>query len=238
MIARSHRGSQLPFDFYRNQSATFAAYFPAANAETAAALQSLAVHPQRQSTYLWGGQGTGKTHLLQALCQAAAEADKSVAYLPIAAAAAYGASICEGLEMRDVICIDDVDAVAGEEDWERALFALYNAAQDEGRTLVMSGRTAPRESAFLLADLRSRLQWCLVYQLQPLSEQQKRALLGERAGQRGLVITDEVAEYVLRRFPRDVGSLCALIERLDQASLSAQRHVTIPFVRELLGSLE
>jgi DnaA family protein len=228
-----YRGAQLSFDFHRNQSAGFTSFYPGANAEVLAALQSLAVNPRAQAVYLWGGQATGKTHLLQALCHASA-AHRRVVFLPLRDAVGHGSSICEGLEYLDLVCIDDVDTVAGDAGWEQALFALFNALRDTNGILAVSSRTAPRECTVQLADLRSRLAWGLVYQLKPLSDNDKRGLLIARAQQQGFHLSSEVVDFILHRCPRDIASLCAVFDRINAASLSAQRHVTIPFVRELL----
>lgn len=228
-------GAQLPFDFHRDQSAVFHSYFAGDNGEVLGALRHLSALESPQSVYLWGPPGTGKSHLLQAMCHAAsASSGTPVSYLSLREAMKHGPEICDGLESCAMVCVDDLEAIAGNESWEGALFALYNRLRDARRTLVASGTAAPRASPIVLADLRSRLEWGLVYQLHPLSEADKRNLLLERGHQRGLTLDPGVVDYILRRHPRDVGSLCAFMEQLDRASLSAHRQVTIPFVRTLL----
>jgi DnaA-homolog protein len=235
MSASSPPGAQLPLDFHRNQSARFESFFPGVNAEVVAALRGLAQSPAAQPVYLWGAVGSGKSHLLQALCEARMTATGApVAYLPLREAAAHGAGLADGLASRPLVCVDDVDCIAGDRDWERALFGLYNAMRDRGQTLVVSAACAPRELRIELPDLRTRLGWGLVYQLKAMDDADKHALIIERSRTRGLVLAEEVVEYMLRRLPRDVGGLCAFIDRIDAASLSAQRHVTIPFVKSLL----
>lgn len=237
MSTTARAGAQLPFDFHRDQSAVFDSFFAGGNEEVLGALRRLSALESPQSAYLWGPRGTGKSHLLQAMCHAAsARSDGAVAvsYLPLLEAIRHGPEICDGLESCAMVCVDDLESVAGNDAWERALFALYNRLRDAGRTVVASGTAPPRASPIALADLRSRLEWGLVYQLHPLSEEHKRGLLLERGRQRGLTLDPGVVDYVLRRHPRDAGSLCAFMERLDRASLSAHRHVTIPFVRSLL----
>ena len=229
-------GSQLALNFQRNLGATFATYFGAANAEAVATLQSLVSAENTQYVYLWGQPGTGKTHLLQAVCDQATSAGRAPAFVPLKNAEGFNPEICEGLENLDLVCIDDLDAVAGQEGWERALFALYNALRDRRRVLVMSSQVSPRDSAVQLADFRSRLSWGLVYQLKPLSDEDRRLLVKQRAQQRGLELPEDVLGFMLNHCPRDPGSLSALVDRLDAASLSAQRRVTIPFVKRLLES--
>jgi DnaA family protein len=101
---------------------------------------------------------------------------------------------------------------------------------------VFTADCAPRDLPLELADLRTRLGWGLVYQLRALDDDDKCALIRQRGRDRGLDIAAEVAEFLLRRVPRDVGRLCEIIDTIDSASLAAQRHVTIPFVRSLLDA--
>jgi DnaA family protein len=228
-------GEQLTLDLYRYRSALFENYFSGGNGEVVEALRRLVSKSEAQSVYLWGAPGTGKTHLLQALCCAFMDATgAAVVYLPVKDALLHGPEVCEGMDSRQLVCVDDVDSVAGNPHWEQTLFALYNRMRDRGHTLVVSGKSSPRESTLALADLRSRLGWGLVYQLRALDDSDKRGLMIERARARGLELADDVAEYALRRLPRDIAGLCAFIDRVDKASLAAQRHVTIPFVRSLL----
>jgi DnaA family protein len=143
--------------------------------------------------------------------------------------------LLEGLEQQALIAIDDVQAIAGMPQWEEALFHLYNRVRDYGHRLVVSATVAPAGLTLTLPDLISRLGWGPVFQLATLSDADKRAALQMRARRRGLELGNEVAEYLLRRCPRDMDSLFSLLNQLDRASLVAQRRLTIPFVRELLG---
>ncbi|MGQ0656514.1 MAG: DnaA regulatory inactivator Hda [Chromatiales bacterium] len=230
------RGRQLTFDFHRYRAATFDTYFPGSNAEAVDMLRSLAVTGEGQSVYLWGGPGAGKTHLLEALCAEAAAGGYRLGFLPLKDAAHLGPALCEGLETLDIVCVDDLDCIAGREAWEQALLVLYNALRDRNGLWLVSSRVAPGGSGVQLADFRSRLSWGLVYQIKPLADEDKRSLLARRASQRGLELSGEVVEFLLNHYPRDPGSLCALLERLDASSLSARRRVTIPFVKALIES--
>jgi len=141
----------------------------------------------------------------------------------------------EGLEQQAVVTVDDVHAIAGQAAWEEALFHLFNRLREAGNRLVVSARGAPAALNLQLPDLVSRLGWGPVFQLQPLDDDGKRAALQLRARQRGMELPDEVAWYLLRRSPRDMDSLFELLQRLDVASLAAQRRLTIPFVRGLIA---
>ena len=156
-------------------------------------------------------------------------------YLPLQELLTLAPELLEGLEQQALIAIDDVQAIAGMPQWEEALFHLYNRVRDCGHRLVVSATVAPAGLTLTLPDLTSRLGWGPVFQLAALSDTDKRAALQMRARRRGLELGNEVPEYLLRRCPRDMDSLFSLLNQLDRASLVAQRRLTIPFVRELLG---
>lgn len=224
------RFPQLPLGVGLRDDATFANFLAGPNAAAVAVLESGA----EQAVYLWGGWGSGRTHLLQAACHAAAAAGGAPAYLPLSEAEDLSPTMLEGLEAAPLVCLDDVQAVAGRPDWERGLFALYNQVREAGGRLVAAAEAAPGALGLSLPDLASRFAWGPVYHLEPLSDEQKREALRRRAARRGMELGEDVANYLLRRCPRDLHSLFGLLERLDHASLAAQRRLTIPFVREVL----
>ena len=220
---------QLALSVHWRAEATFDSFATGCNAEIVAALR----HPISSPVWLWGGAGSGKTHLLQAVCEAGA----SAAYLPLNRTAALHPAALLGFETCRVLCLDDVDAVAGDVGWEGALFHLFNEAADLNTRLVFAARAAPRQLEWRLKDWRSRAAACVVYQLRELDEAGRVEALRSRAEQRGLELPQETAEYLLRRMPRDLVSLYGVLDKLDQASLIAQRRLTIPFIREVLEML-
>lgn len=141
-----------------------------------------------------------------------------------------------GCERLSIVCIDDVDLVAGDAAWNRALFNLYNGLVDQQGKLVLTAGRAPAGLHWALPDLASRMSASLVLQLRVLEEDDQVEVLRLRAQRRGLELPEETARYLLRRVPRDLRSLCALLETLDVASLASQRRLTVPFIREVLAS--
>lgn len=156
-------------------------------------------------------------------------------YLPLGEVASYGPALLDGLEQSDLVCLDDLQAVAGDPVWEEALFHLFNRLRDSGRRLLLAADAAPRELPVRLADLQSRLSLALVFQLQPLSDEDKLRALQLRASRRGLNLPDDVGRFILTRGGRSMSALFELLDQLDQASLQAQRKLTIPFLKETLG---
>lgn len=224
--------SQLALPLQLADHAVFASFLDTGNETLVATLCALADGGPGQGCWVWGAAATGKTHLLQAVCDRAG--DRSV-YVPLGMFADAGPGILDGLSSRGLVCIDDFGSVAGKPDWELALFKLFNELQESGGQLVVAADTAPREAGIALADLASRMSRLAVFQLRPLDEPQRVSALQLRASHRGLELPDETAAYLLKRSRRDMRSLYMLLDRLDLAALRAQRKLTIPFVRDVLA---
>ncbi|MEO7558422.1 MAG: DnaA regulatory inactivator Hda [Gammaproteobacteria bacterium] len=224
---------QLPLSIGLRDGASFANYFAGPNREAVQTLHDIA-DAKQQFVYIGGAPGTGKTHLLQAACQKIAAAGATPAYLPLSQADEVSPEVLAGLEQLALVCIDDIQAIAARPEWEAALFHLYNRIRETATPLIISGNAAPRALGLKLADLSSRLSWGLVLQLHALNDEEKIAALSLRARGRGIELPDDVARFLLRRCPRDMPGLFELLQRLDLASLAAQRRLTIPFVRDLI----
>jgi DnaA family protein len=221
---------QLALGVTLRANALFANFYPGPNEEVLAALQG----PGADPIWVWGSAGCGKSHLLQARCAAT---EGPAAYIPlasIATGAALPPEALRGFADCGVVCVDDVDAVAGNLNWEQALFRLFNEAQESRSRLVFSARAAPRAIEWRLDDWRSRAAACVVYHVRELDEAGRARALELRAAQRGLKLPAETLDYLMKRMPRDLRSLFDILDELDEASLAAQRRLTIPFIREAL----
>lgn len=225
--------SQLALPLQLADHAVFASFLDRGNEALVATLSDIAVGGADHGCWLWGAAATGKTHLLQAVCDTAG--DRAV-YVPLSMFADVGPGILEGLASRELICIDDVDLVAGHVEWEKALFILYNQVFDAGAQLLVSAASAPRMCAIELADLQSRLAKLPVFQIRALDESERVMALQLRSRHRGLDLPNETAQYLLRRSRRDMASLYELLDRLDKEALRAKRRLTIPFVRGVVES--
>lgn len=184
--------------------------------------------------YLQGAPGSGKTHLLLATCAHVRDAGGRARYLPLARFAPRLAELLQATDADGLLAVDDVDLVAGDAAAEQALFDLHNRARQRGARLLYAARRAPALLPLGLPDLRSRLAQCSRVLLSPLDDAGRATLLQQRAQQRGLVLEPAAIQWLLRRQGRDLAGLTALLERLDVASLAAQRRITVPFLRELL----
>ncbi len=228
--------AQLPLGVRLKDGNTFDGFHAGPNAEAVGLLTQCARDRGPRSVLLTGAAGTGKTHLLQAVCHEASQAGRAVAYLPLADVITGSPEILEGLALVDVLCLDDVHAVAGRLAWESRLMALCDSVRHAGGAAVSASACAPADLELASPDFRSRLGWGPVYHLQPLSDADKEALLQLRARRRGLSMGDDVARYLLNRRSRDLPALMDVLDRLDTASLAAQRRLTVPFVRQVLGA--
>jgi DnaA family protein len=234
---------QLALGVRLRADAIFESFASGLNGELIAALREGGSAP----LWLWGSEGSGKTHLLQAVCAAAAAdaadaadaaaAPAVAAYFPLERSQALPPAALAGFENCRVLCLDDVDAVAGDLQWEQALFRLFNEAAELGTRLIFAARAAPRGIDWSLEDWRSRAAACVVYQLRDLDDAGRLEALRLRAAQRGLQLPPETADYLLRRMPRDLPSLFEILDLLDEASLVAQRRLTVPFIRDALERL-
>jgi len=225
--------SQLALPLQLADHAVFASYLDSGNETLVATLTGIATDSDGHGCWLWGASATGKTHLLQAVCEAAGD---RAAYMPLSMIAEAGPGILEGLSSRELVCIDDIDRVAGQPEWELALFDLCNQMVDAGSQLLVSAASTPRECPIELADLRSRLARLPVFQIHALGEDERVSALQLRSRHRGLELPNDTARYLLKRSRRDMASLYELLDKLDGEALRAKRRLTIPFVRDVLDA--
>ena len=186
--------------------------------------------------YLWGEQGTGKTHLLLAIAEQFQLAGHQAIYLSLDDLRRQSQpEILQSLEQTDLVCLDDLDAITGQADWQEAMFHCFNRLQLAGGKLVVAGLANPAHIQLSLPDLQSRLATALIYQVPTLSDEAKQQALVRQAQSRGLTMSEEVANYLLRHHSRDMAVLIVLLQKLDKASLQKQRRLTVPFVKEVLA---
>jgi DnaA family protein len=227
---------QLSLSVGLNDEATFDSFYTSdANKLTLNTLSGGLREETDSMIYLYGGISSGRSHLLQAGCREADALNMSVVYLPLADMQLYNPSeVFEGLESQQVLCLDDIDVIAGNDLWEREVFNLYNRVLAVGGYVVMSANCAPKALALKLPDLQSRLAQFLVLKIQPLTDDAKQAALQLRAKIRGMQLDDEVVAYMLRHGKRDMTYLIECLDKLDKASLNQQRRITIPFAKQVL----
>ena len=185
--------------------------------------------------YLWGNKASGKSHLLMAVAEQVQQSQKQVLYLPLSElVSAASPEVLQSVEQLDLLCIDELEAIAGLKEWEEALFHCFNRLQHSGCKLLIASVDNPAMLNIQLADLRSRLATALIYQLLTLDDEAKQRVLIIHAQSRGLDLPEEVTKYLLRHHSRDIRVLMNVLQRLDKASMVEKRRLTIPFVRQVL----
>jgi DnaA family protein len=183
--------------------------------------------------FIHGPPGSGKSHLLQASCHLAGP---GALYLPLGDLVPYQPdTVLQAVEQSRLVCLDDLHAVLDRPAWEFSLFEFFNRARDAGCALQFAAEAPPRRLQVGLEDLRSRLAWSAVFQLERPGDHEKAEILRHRAARRGLVLNGEVANFIVNRAPRSLADLLALLDTLDRASLVQQRGLSIPFVKSILG---
>ena len=225
---------QLPLTFEPRERYTFNAFISGQNQLAVDLVRQMARAEGETQILIWADRGNGKSHLLQAACNLASQSRMTVCYLPAREIIGNSAQIFEGLEQLDLVCIDDIDAIMQSAAWEEALFDLINRIRDAGKSILLAANKSPESSWINLADLRSRLGWGPVFHLHELNDQDKTKALQKRADQFGLEMADNVANYLLTHYPRDLFDLFERLDHLDKASMAMQRRLTIPFIKSVL----
>lgn len=236
-MRRVFAGRQLPLEF-GGEIVDFQHFIQGMNTEIYTVTRSIALGESRHNLYIWGAKATGKSYLLQAACGLAASKGLNAVYIPLRhchdSGPDPGLDVFAGLERSDLVCIDDVYHIAGLEQWEKALFYLYNYLGEQRTALLMTGIQGAFKKMFRLPDLNSRISSCLSYQLHPLGDEDKINLLRKKANMRCFDLPNGVANYVIKNVRRDLPTLLALLDKIDRATLSDRRRLTVPFVKSLI----
>lgn len=226
---------QLALDLKLRSSFSFENFVTGDNQLLLEMLQQTAVGQGEKQLYLWGAEHAGKTHLLQAVCQAAHRAQLGLTYLPLQQLRDYPAEIIKEYARMDLLCVDELEFIEDQPNWQENLFHLMNLMRAEGHIMVFAARKPPAELSLQLEDLRSRLNWGPVVKIQSLDDEQKKSLLQQHASNRGMELSEKVASYIMNNYSRDLDHLFEVLQRLDESSLQHQRKISIPFVKEILG---
>jgi len=214
---------QIPLAIGAEPARTFENFLPGPNAAAIAHL--LALGPGAPPVYLWSAAGSGKTHLLHAIVHRAQERGESTAWFSAESTLPWQVP-----EHCDWLVFDDCGAF--DEAQQHAAFSLFVDATGRGAVVLAAGGVPPVDLA-VREDLRTRLGWGHVFALEPLSEPEVRAALRREADRRGTFLSDDVMDYLLTRFARDLSHLMAQLDRLDKFSLSTKRAITVPLLKQM-----
>lgn len=187
-----------------------------------------------QSVYVFGASGVGKSHLMHACCVYAENLQQRVFYLSFKQMLGLSPEILEGLEFYELVCLDDVQCIAGLSAWQQAVFDLFNRVHEQGNKIILSANDSTKNLNITLPDLVSRLSWGYSEHIKLLNDNDKILALQYRAKKRGLFMHDDVAKYLITHQARDMNSLIDSLDNLDKASMREQRKLTIPFIKHVL----
>jgi DnaA-homolog protein len=223
---------QLTLALTLREESTFSNFYSGDNLAVVSHLQNFATAGNEPFIYLWGAPGSGRTHLLQACCHEIPASHGM--YIDLADPGLQPAVFLD-MEYFSLVCLDNIDAIVGQPNWELSLFNFYNRCRDQKARLLISGPTPPAQLSCNLADLCSRLSWGLILGLSPLSDDQKLIVLRTRAKQRGLPLSLESATFLLHHYSRNLSNLFSVLDILDTEALRAKNRLTIPFIKRILG---
>lgn len=226
---------QLPLGFEPGELFTFDSFVAGNNIVAAGLAQQTALGKGENQLYFWGESGLGKSHLLQASCNLAAKNQQTVCYLTQREIINQSVDMFDGLEQLELVCLDEIEKWLITASWETALFDLINRVRENNNRLIMASTHPPDEAFVKLPDLRSRLSWGPVFHLQGLTDKEKYQALRFRARQSGLELPENVADYLMQRYPRDIFALFERLAVLDKASMAMQRRLTIPLVKSVFA---
>ncbi|WP_439106960.1 DnaA regulatory inactivator Hda [Congregibacter sp.] len=221
---------QLPLQIGLQDEATFDNFYR--RAYLGSMLDSMTRPTAEPLQFIHGGVGEGKSHLLQALCHAIPGA----LYLPLGELQSIPPSdLLQNLESAALLALDDLDVIAGQPEWEEALFHLINRARAANCPLWIAARRPATDLGICLPDLSSRLAGGVTWGVASATDAEKQSILQFRAQRRGLSLPEPVAQYLCSRESRSLSDLMSALDRLDRASLQLQRPLTVPLVREVMG---
>mgnify|MGYP000532649321 CR=1 FL=1 len=226
--------AQLSLPLYLPDDETFASFWPGDNSSLLAALQNVLRQEHSGYIYLWAREGAGRSHLLHAACAELSQRGDAVGYVPLDKRTWFVPEVLDGMEHLSLVCIDNIECIAGDELWRWRFRSLQSNSGIGQNTVVDHGDRPPRQLNLGLPDLASRLDWGQIYKLQPLSDEDKLQALQLRARLRGFELPEDVGRFLLKRLDREMRTLFMTLDQLDRASITAQRKLTIPFVKEIL----
>ena len=225
---------QIPIQFDLKVEQSFSSFYIACHQEVVQQLTDISSGKGEQQIYLWGAQGLGKTHLLHACCQQAYQLKRSAFYLPLQKNNLPPPDVLEGLEVLDLVCIDNIEFCAGDHAWELALFKFYNINRENDHQLIISAHCPPNFLPLALPDLKTRMSWGLTLKLQELSDSERIAALTCKAKYLGFEISPQVGQFLNKHYARDLPALWNLLPKLEHATLVAKRKLTVPFLKQIL----
>jgi DnaA family protein len=224
---------QIPLQLMPRRDNRFDEFVSGPNSATVEAIKHMQDEPGSH-IYLYGAQGSGKTHLLNALCHETRERQGRAFYLALKRLPKDAIASLQGLEKLDLVCVDDLHVIAGDDAWEEALFHCFNRIREANGRLLVSSQQRLSALNLGLPDLASRLAWGLRLPLLPLEDKDKLAVINLQSAALGYSLPEDVQQYLLKHHDRSMTALIQTVENLHRAALTSKRRITVPMAREVL----
>jgi DnaA family protein len=224
---------QIPLQLEPRRDCRFEDFISGPNHAVVEALKHMPDEPG-SSIFLFGDEGSGKTHLLNASCYETRERQGRAFYLTLKRLPKDAIASLQGLEKLDLVCVDDLHVIAGDAAWEEALFHCFNRIRQAHGRLLVSSRKRLSALNLSLPDLASRLAWGLRLPLMPLEDHDKLAVINRHSSALGFSLPEDVQQYLLKHHDRSMAALIQTVENLHQAALTNKRRITVPLAREVL----
>ena len=225
---------QFPVQFEFQSTETFDAFYEGVNDDIVTHLQNICTSHETQ-IFLWGEEGSGKSHLLKAACHKANILKKTAFYFSLDSENLPPHTMLQGLENLDLVCFDNIEQIAGNADWEKAFFYFFDKHRENNKLLILSASCPPKYLAMQLSDLKTRMGWGLTLKLKSLSDEQRLSALIYKADILGFEIPVNVGKFLLIRYASGLPSIWRLLNKVERATLVAQRKLTIPFVKQIMS---
>ena len=184
--------------------------------------------------FIYGTKESGKTFLLQAMCNSYSSASKSSLYIPLKKVMNYGVEIFESLENIDLICVDGIEEAISKIEWEKAIFNLINKALISETRLILTSSKDLKSLNFLLPDLESRIRKIQSYELHTINDKDIFDALKYISKLTSINLGDKEAKYLVTYSQRNISNLVHILESLDQLSMEMKRKITIPLIKEVI----
>ena len=232
-----NKPKQLIFPFQINQKASFDSFFCSPdNQNLMTRLTDIVISRDANELIIHGEEGSGKSFLMQAICNELSSAEKQFAFIPMKKAFNMGVEIFQNLGSLDAVCIDDVQLIFKTQDWETALFNLINECQQSNCSLMLSlGGTQPLGESVVLPDLLSRIKRMEFVALHAVKDESFNQAIDFVAQQLDISIEKAELEFLLKHQIRKFSLLVENIIALDKQAASLKRKIPIPLIKETLN---
>lgn len=229
---------QLPLPVNIPDQQLLESFYSGRNQQVVAHMRSLVTKPDQlnQITFISGEVASGKSHLLFGLCHLAESKNQYAAYIDFNQHQNFTPEILDNLTQANIVCLDNVDQLVHQAEWELALFNLFNSVkQVQSCRLILTAKIGPKAIPFDLPDLQSRMTWGVSYHLFTPNDEEKVQILSDRANSRGMQLSSELSRFICLHWQRDMHSLMQTIDQLDRLSLEQKRRLTLPFIKQALS---